>query len=197
MKNSSTFWSILIVLFFGACVTGSYNYQVAENVNFNKFKTFAFLPDNDTADFSVYDSEIVQDKTMAGIREEMRERGYTLDPENPDLLVMTHYMFERETDTYYNPVYPSYDYYYPGLVIDPWYSYYYVGFNTIPQISGPGWGQINYTEGTLVVDVINAENNKLLWRGWSKDRINPKRFTQKIKTYIERIFEKYPVEDQA
>ena len=195
MKNLRILPLLAIVLFLAACQTARYNSQVAEDVIYANFDTYAFLPDNDTVEFSIYDSEIVYDKTVAKVKEEMDQRGYRLDPENPDLLIMIHYMFERDTERVYDPLYPSYSYYYPGFVVSPWFSYYYIGFNSIPEIYGPGWKQVKYTEGTIAVDIIREEDQKLIWRGWSEDRINPRTFTSDIQRYIEKIFNQYPVDD--
>lgn len=191
-----TFIQILIIAtFIVSCGTAKYNSQVAEDVNFNEFETFAILPENDTNDFSVYDSEIVRDKTMKNVKAEMMQRGYDLDTENPDLLVMIHYMFSREKETIYDPIYPTYDYYTPGFVVTPWNTFYYVDFRTIPRIYGDGFREVKYTEGTIVIDVINAGNSKLLWRGWSEDRVDPLTFTEDIRIYIENIFDNYPIKE--
>lgn len=193
MKIKSSIQIALLLVVTGACTSLVFNYQVAENVDFEEFETFAILPDNDTADFSVYNSDIVKDKTVVNIKEEMLDRGYKLDPENPDLLVKPYYMFVRETEKYYEPLYPSYDYYIPGIIITPWAPLYYVHYSRIPRIDGNGLREVKYTEGTIVVDVINAENNKLIWRGWLEDRINPITFTEDIPGYIDRIFLNYPL----
>lgn len=186
---------LAVALLLGGCTTARYSYQVSENVDFTDFETYAILPANDTMGFSVYKSDIIHEKTVANIREEMSERGYSLETEDPDLLVLPHYMFEEQSELYYDPIYPPYTYWYPGWVVTPWYPYYYMGYQAVPSIDGTGYRQIEYTEGTIVIDVINQETNKLLWRGWSEDRVDPRRFTDDISMYVENIFETYPVND--
>ena len=196
MKHVKSLSTAIVILFLAGCATAVYNYQAAENVDFQQFETYAFLPDVDTNHFSVLDSEIVHEKTLESIKEEMDQRGYTLDTDVPDLLILPHYLFSREKELIYDPIYPTYDYYYPGFIITPWHRYYYAGYHTIPRINGPGWREVRYTEGTIVVDIINTENNRLIFRGWSEDRIDPRSFTRDVEYYIENIFKNYPVKER-
>jgi hypothetical protein len=196
MKTHNLFYLLAIIFAFSACGTAKYYQQTAENVNFNEYKTYAFLPPSDTSEFSVYNSGIVQEETVQNIKEQMNARGYELDAEDPDLLVLPHFLFERRTETVYDPVYPTYDYWFPGFYVNPWYVYYYPGYTAIPRIDGAGMREVNYTEGTIVIDIVeNRDGHKLIWRGWSEDRINPNTFTREIDTYINQIFEKFPIDE--
>lgn len=196
MRLLKLLWIIPIAVILGYCSTAFYNYQVADDADFGEYETFAFLPDNDTSEFSVYNSQIVKDKTMRSIQDEMTDRGFSLNNEDPDLLIYLHYLFSRGTEMVYDPVSPSYSYYIPGLIITPWNTFYYVDYATVPRIDGNGLREVQYTEGTIAVDVIDAETNKLLWRGWSEDRIDPQSFTKDVQKYIENIFKNFPVEER-
>ncbi len=179
-----------------SCGTARYYQQTAADVDFKKYKTFAFLPREDTAEFSLYNSEIVQEHTTKFITEEMKQRGFMLDADDPDLLVLSHFMFERKYQQIYEPIYPTYSYWYPGFYVYPWYPYYYPGYNGIPEVDGDGMREIAYTEGTMVIDVIeNKDGHRLIWRGWTEDRINPQVFSREVGFYINRIFKKFPVKE--
>ena len=196
MKLKTPIQLAALLLIFSSCGTARYYQQTADNANFGQYETYAFLPASDTTEFSVYNSGIVQENTVNAINEEMKQRGFTLDSENPDLLILTHYMFDRRMEKVYNPAYSTYDYWHPGFYVNPWYDYYYPGYVGITRIDGPGMRQIKYTEGTMVIDVIeNKESHRLLWRGWSEDVINPNTFTHEVGYYINRIFQKFPVKE--
>ena len=89
----------------------------------------------------------------------------------------------------------TYDYYTPGFytptTLDP---YYYTGYATIPTVTGTGIREVEYTEGTFVVDVIDAKDNQIVWRGWSETPVDPEDLDTSIRNYIDNIFEEYPVE---
>ena len=54
----------------------------------------------------------------------------------------------------------------------------------------------DYDEGSLVVDVIDPKNKKVLWRGVSKsrvqDKMTPEERTKKINTAVAHILAGYP-----
>jgi hypothetical protein len=62
----------------------------------------------------------------------------------------------------------------------------------------PGWGRSidvqQYTEGTLVVDLIDAATDKLVWRGSATDVAsdNPQANEKRINKAMEKLFKKYP-----
>jgi hypothetical protein len=57
--------------------------------------------------------------------------------------------------------------------------------------------QIRYTAGTLVVDIVDASTNVLLWRGWAQGNIesalrNGDRMRRRIDEGVGRMFETLP-----
>ena len=59
-----------------------------------------------------------------------------------------------------------------------------------------GLTSIEYQEGTLMIDIINAAKNELVWRGSATDIVDPdlspEKKTQKINNAVARILEKFP-----
>ena len=51
-----------------------------------------------------------------------------------------------------------------------------------------------YTEGTLVVDLIDAQQKQLVWRGWATAAVdpNPSNAEERINTVVKRILAQYP-----
>jgi hypothetical protein len=194
IKYTNIFAAIAILFLFTKCGPTVQTNKTA-NVNLEKFDTYAYLPTPDTVKYMRLSEEMVEEKTMEAVNNEMQEAGYTINRDNPDLLVKTHVMVDREVETVADPVYSTYDYYYPGFTVGYPSPYYYSGYNTVPQVVGYDVDAIPYTEGTIVVDIINAKTNEIVWRGWAEETISADNFEDDLKEYVDEIFEEYPVED--
>ncbi len=70
---------------------------------------------------------------------------------------------------------------------------------------GPGWGWgggmgsstttvRQYNVGTVALDIWDAKQKRLVWRGTASDTMtdDPQKRAQKIQTAAEKLFEKYP-----
>ena len=58
-------------------------------------------------------------------------------------------------------------------------------------------GIIEYEAGTFVLDIIDTRTNRLVWRGWAQDRIepalgNPDRMRQLINEAVRRMLDRFP-----
>ena len=54
-----------------------------------------------------------------------------------------------------------------------------------------------YDAGTLVIDLVDARTNKLVWRGWSEGNVegvvnNQRWMEERIDEAVTRIFERLP-----
>jgi hypothetical protein len=62
-----------------------------------------------------------------------------------------------------------------------------VGFDTTVQ---------QYDEGTLVIDIANSANDRLLWRGWGSQRLrrnpSPEQTTERINRVVSQILGQFP-----
>ena len=78
------------------------------------------------------------------------------------------------------------------------YQTFYNGF-------GPGWrwggfgdqattSVVNYRVGTLVVDMYNAQNKDLIWRGTSQETVSdkPEKNEQKLNKAVGKMFDRFP-----
>ena len=52
----------------------------------------------------------------------------------------------------------------------------------------------NYEEVNLVIDIVDARNNNLLWQGWAFDRLkrNRKNYMSNMEKIIQAMFNEYP-----
>lgn len=183
----------------GGCSSARVNSDQVAGTNFAVYKTYAWLPNNkDTVNDngSVYNSEITNQNIRSAVDTEMMRRGITLDASNPDLLMLVHTNFEQRAEVVSRPFYSSYNYYAPGFYPGPWYAGYYYGYNSIPYVYGYGIEEVQYTQGTLIIDAIDRHKNQLVWRGWSEERLYDYNDARELYENVDNIFKEFPVKEK-
>jgi hypothetical protein len=187
---------LMQVLFLMAACSSVQTYSDADkSADFYKYHSYAWLQRSDSVQDIFYSNELIEKNIKYYTDQEMTARGYVQDSYNPDLLLEYHTMLEKKQQTVSNPVYstPSYPYspYYGAYGYNPAFPYSY--YNT-PYLIGYNTQQIEYNEGTLVVDVIDRRKNQLIWRGWSVGTVNDEQSLEKeLPKDIKKIFKKYPI----
>ena len=178
---------LIIIFIFGlsACQQKLFKAITAEAVDFSKFDTYAYLPNPDTTQHDVYNSEIIHYRSIVEINEELESRGLELDTANPDLLVVVNPMFRGIQENPYN----NFSNYFAG----PGYVYYYRGYFQKPEVSHIFFQEIEYAPGNLMIDMISTGSDQLVWRGWSNKTINANPLPEELDVYIARIFQKFPI----
>lgn len=138
------------------------------------YKKYAWVkPEEDTKQTPRLSNSITEENIRAAVKNEFTKKGITEDEQNPDLLLMYHIFTTQKTENVPNPpAYPYYGYgfgprayYFHGRLIPIAYAGYYNPWNT-------GYHQEHYTDGTLIIDVIDAKTNELLWRGSMENPVN-------------------------
>lgn len=136
-----------------ACASGPQVRALSDpSANFAQYQTFGFIVPLGT-DSRGYQS-VVSQQLKAATRREMEARGYRYSAENPQLLVNFSAALndKMRVTTTPEPFYGSYYGYRRGFY-QPWPLY--EDRTTISQ----------YQEGTLTIDVIDAERKQLVWEG--------------------------------
>jgi hypothetical protein len=135
------------------------NSDYDKDANFGQYKTFALYRSD-----SIHDaiSQLNQNRIINAIKNEMTKKGFQETAENPDLLVNTVAIFKDRVS-----VSSTSNYYGYGGVYRP----YYAGYG------GGGSGTTtydtrHYKDGSLIIDVIDAKSNKLLWQGIGNKEID-------------------------
>lgn len=164
---------VLFVLVMTSCNTVRVATDYDRDVNFSQYQTFAFFkPGIDKAEISDLDKK----RILRAIEMEMQDKGFTKS-DNPDLLVSIFTKTEKNVNIYTNP----YGYGY-GWGWSPWY--WNMGPNTINTT----------TEGTLYIDLIDADKKELVWQGMGTAALakDVERKQKRINEIVEEILEKYP-----
>ncbi|MFT0714487.1 DUF4136 domain-containing protein [Flagellimonas lutimaris] len=151
-----------------------------QKADFNTYKSYAFYKTGiDKAQISDLDKK----RILRAIEAEMGSRGF-VKSDNPDVLISIFTKERERVDVYNN------------------YGWGWGGFYS-PWAWGPGWGWGGYgnnvstrTEGSLYIDVIDANKKELVWQGRGVGTLNNtsniEKKEQRIREFVSRILEEYP-----
>lgn len=131
-----------------------------QDVDFKRYSSFAWVGAPDAQRYSTFISAASLEKLEAAIVEELQRKGYTLaDRADADMLV------SYRVDTRDRPDYRTY----PTEGLGCW-------GRREPYADEPGR---TYTEGTLVIELVDRVTNAIVWEGWltreitGEDRSDP------------------------
>lgn len=181
MKNvKRSFFAALTLIFLASCSSVRVVSDYDQKADFNTYRSYAFYKTGiDKAQISDLDKK----RILRAIDGEMRTRGF-VKSEQPDVLISI-FTKERERVDVYNNA----------------FGWGYGGFYN-PWIWGPewGWGWGNNvstrTEGSLYIDVIDANTKQLVWQGRgvgildSTNKIEKKE--KRIREFVVQILKAYP-----
>jgi len=153
-----------------------------KEASFDNYNTFAFFKTGiDKAEISDLDKR----RILRAIETELLAKGL-VKSETPDILVSLFTKSQQRVDVYNNAW---------GMGAWGWGGLGWGGF-------GPGWGwgwnqqpnvSVN-TEGTLYIDLIDANKKELIWQGMGTGFLsrNMEKKDARIKEFVTKIMEAYP-----
>ena len=166
-----------------ACTSGpKVRVDADPSANLASYKTFAFFEELAT-DKSQY-STMITSRLKDATRREMKRRGYEEVTQSPNLLVNFSTNVESRTDVQSTPSASGGFYAYRGGMYGAW-----GGYPTDVHTT-------HYQQGTLVIDLVDAEKRQLVWQAVAEGRLSKKAVenpTESIDALIANMFEKYPV----
>lgn len=185
MKKLMLFALVGILFLMSSCSSTSYTSDMDTSVDFTKFKTYSYYGWADGSDkiLNPFDKERLE----KSFGDEFKKRGMTYVKEGGDITVALFIATKQEQQTTATTTGM-------GMGYGGYYGY------------GPGWGwgggmtttSINtydYTVGTLVCDVFDTNEKKLIWEGIAKGTVdeNPQSREDNIPKVVARIMQQYPV----
>ena len=188
MKKNILALVVFGIMFFGACSSVSVTSDYDKSVDFTQYKTFSYYGWADNSDqlMSPFDKERIE----KSFGEEFTKRGLTFVKEGGDMTVALFIHTEQKqqttaTTTGMGGMYGGYGGYY--------------GY-------GPGWGwgggmsttsvnTYDYTVGSLVCDVFDTREKKLVWEGVGSGEINenPQSRENSIPKTVAQIMAQFPI----
>ncbi|HYN42262.1 MAG TPA: DUF4136 domain-containing protein [Thermoanaerobaculia bacterium] len=156
----------------GACSTLTTNTDFRPNTDFSRFKTFAFK------DVRQLGNSIMEARIKSAVSTQLTAKGWSQSDGSPDIWVVLHPQLSQQTQ-----------------------------ITTFSSGWGYGWGwrggmgtQTSSVEqipvGTLIVDLVDAREKELVWRGTASDtlRVNatPEERDRNLNRAMERLFQGFP-----
>lgn len=182
MKNVKLFTlAVLALTFLASCSSVRVVSDYDRQADFNTYKSYAFYKTGiDKAQISDLDKK----RILRAIENELGSRGF-VKSENPDVLISIFTKERERVDVYNNN-----------------FGWGYGGFYN-PWLWGPGWGWgwggnnvSTSTEGSLYIDVIDANKKELVWQGRGVGTLNNTRNIDKkeerIREFVSQILKEYP-----
>jgi hypothetical protein len=168
---------VVAATFAVGCATLNVSSHVERGVDFKEFVTYGWGPADalPTGDPRLDNNPFFKDYLTGAVEKELAARGYRQATDGtPDLLIHYHANVSQRFEVH--GMEPSnYPQCYP---------------NCEPAIA-------EYEQGTIVVDIMNAKTDKLVWRGWAQDNIqglidNQEAMRRHIERSVVRMFEQFP-----
>jgi len=175
-----------ILLGLTACASVDVRTVTSPDANLGALHTFNVLPNpkpKSQASQSANDPMLVNSISNRALRADLvkgfEDRGYVAAAQ-PDFLVAYYACTNQKLDvTYWDYGYP----FYPG-----WWGGW-----------GPGWGPYEttvtpYTQGTVIIDVLDPKSKELLWRGQGVARVSndEPEYEQELWKTVTAILDKFP-----
>ncbi|MBP1838127.1 DUF4136 domain-containing protein [Formosa algae] len=180
MKNILKFVPVLaLLLIVSSCSSVKVASDFDKTTDFNQYKTFAFYKTGiDKAEINDIDKR----RILHAIEAELTAKGF-VKSENPDLLISIFTKAREQVNVYSNNMgWGPYGYGWG------WSPYYYNNFNNTSVTRS--------TEGTLYIDLIDANKKELIWQGVGtgvlNDNMNKKE--ERIQEFVAKIIDNYPPE---
>ena len=210
MKNIKVFFGLILITGLIGCSRSLVKSDYDREVNFAKYKTFDWMaqPEKPGSD-SLTKYNLSEKRIKKAVEKELTAKGYQKQTTGtPDFLIVYHITVEDLSDATSNGYgYRGYGYRGYGR---RGYGYGSYGYGSYGHGFGhhrfghhgfgyggygyPGYGYDDYGyEGILILDVIDAESNELVWRGWYADEVDDGEIGEKkIRQAVKHILEQFP-----
>lgn len=169
---------VMSVVFLSACSSLKVTTDYDSNVDFSKYKTFAFYKTGvDKAEISDLDKR----RILRAIENELVSLGF-IKSDNPDMLVSIFTKSRQKVNVNQN----NFGYGF-GWGWNPWM---WNGMNNNVNVS-------QYTEGTLFIDFIDKNKKELVWQGVGTGALKIDDRAKKearIKEFVKEIVSRFPPE---
>jgi hypothetical protein len=188
MKYIQTLILLALATWLGSCSSARVQADADPIVNLSRYKTFRFT-DARQDSLPLYRT-VLEDELHRTIALELAKRGIVEDNHGAALLVVYHTFTEQKQgsiNNYYPMMYGGWSWRMYPWKFTPYPFGHRIGYNHAAE----------YTEGTLIIDVIDTKSNMLIWRGSLADAVvSPDDVNKKAVKAVSEILKEFPVAEQ-
>jgi len=174
----SRIWLAWLLVLAAACASVQVHVDFDPSADFSSLRTFAWFPRTrePTGDFRV-DSPLLDSRIRNAVERELAAKGFEkVVDRDPDFFVFYHFSVEDRIDVHtVNRTY-----------VDRW------GY----VVSLPETRVRQYQQGTLMIDVADAREKRLVWRGVGTGRLRsspkPDETTRAVNSAVAEILGRFP-----
>ena len=180
---------VLALMALSSCTSVKVISDYDREANFGAYKTYAFYK---TGTDKAQISDLDKKRILKAIENEMSSRGF-VKSQNPDVLVSIFTKEREQVDVYSGGGFGGFGRF--GFGFGRGFGFYN------PWLWGGGFGPYGNTvstrtEGSLYIDLIDANNNQLVWQGKGVGDLgninNIDKKEQRIREFVSEILEAYP-----
>jgi len=164
------------IALFAACSTVSVDTDYDKTADFSKYRTFDWAP---VAAMRIDGrfNQLTDQRVRAAVTDALSAKGIERAPGKPQLLVAFHTGARERTE----------------VVNTGWSGGYGGGYGYWPGYGQSSVQTYNYTEGTLMVDLVDADQKQLVWRGKAVCVVGDYDSQEsRIREAVMEMFKKYP-----
>lgn len=166
---------LLVLLVFGCSPSVSIYHDYDRQINISTFSTYGWKSNaqKESANSPIYTNELNDKRIKVAADKGLQSKGYQLTDEEPQLILHYHIIVEDRSVVTQDPYYHHYSPYWIGMDVNTY----------------------QYKQGTLIIDLMDAKTEGLLWRGWAVsvlDELHPDKVEQRLNDAIQKILAPLP-----
>ena len=151
MRKMTVLFTAMAAAALAGCAALTVSAHIERNVDFTEYVSYDWGPPDNlpVGDPRLDNNPFFTDYLMGAIEKQLAAKGYERAATGgADLVIHYHANVHQQVDVY---------------GVDQQYGYCYG--NCEPQV-------VNFEEGTLIVDIVDTQTNKVVWRGWAQDTMD-------------------------
>jgi hypothetical protein len=173
----------------GSCSAPVY-VQSDESTDLAKYKTYMWVQTHAGQEDHSTPTSFAEISIHNAVNQALAKEGWQEVNVNPDVFVAYDILVEKNVEQQSNPVYSTgYSRVYYNPFARRWVNVYYpsqfLGYETI---------QTPVKEGTVTISMVDVNNDKTVWQGWTTETMDNNRLTDaEISKAVKNIFKKFDV----
>lgn len=175
-------------IFLGGCANTAH-IEKSRSADFDAYKTYSWVaPEKTKSNKQNRRNDIALQNLRMAVNEELQKKGYREVKNNPDVLVNTELLVEKNEIERNDPVYSqpfTRSYYNPrtGRYRQFYYPSQFAGYNSYST---------TVKEGTITIYLIDTKTDETVWQGWSTEELDYAQISDKeINKNVKSIFKKF------